>query len=63
MAFTCYEQNCKKSFSSKSNQNKHERLKNHRPQMDGKNRFHSLIMFFTVQQMAMLRNPKTNTTL
>ena len=37
MVFTCCEENCKKSFSTKSNWNKHERLKNHRPQTDDKN--------------------------
>ena len=38
MVFICLKENCKKSFSSKSNRNKHERLKNHRPQTDGKNK-------------------------
>ena len=37
MVFTCREENCKKSSSTKSNQNKHERLKAHRLQMDNKN--------------------------
>ena len=38
VVFICLKENCKKSFSSKSNRNKHERLKNHRPQTDGKNK-------------------------
>ena len=37
MVFTCGEENCKKSFTTKSNRNTHERLKNHRPQTDDKN--------------------------
>ena len=37
MVFTCREENCKESFTTKSNRNTHERLKNHRPQTDDKN--------------------------
>ena len=38
VVFNCLKENCQKSFSSKFNWNKHERLKNHRPQTDGKNK-------------------------
>ena len=37
MVFTCRKENCKKSFSTRSNRNKHERLKNQRPPTDDKN--------------------------
>ena len=37
MVFTCREENCKKSFSNNPYRNKHERLKNHRPQTEDKN--------------------------
>ena len=31
MVFLCRDKNCKKSFSTKSNRNKHEKLKKHGP--------------------------------
>ena len=36
LAFPCHGENCKKSFSTKSNINKHEKLKNQGPQYEGK---------------------------
>ena len=36
MDFPCRGENCKKSFSTKSNRNKHEKLKNHGPQLEEK---------------------------
>ena len=36
MDFLCRGENCKKSFSTKSNRNKHEKLKNHGPQLEKK---------------------------
>ena len=36
-AFPCRGENYKKSFSTKSNRNKHEKWKNHGPQIEEKN--------------------------
>ena len=36
MAFPCRDENCKKSFSTKYNRNKHEKRKGHGPQLQGK---------------------------
>ena len=36
MDFPCRSENCKKSFSTKSNRNKHEKLKNHGSQLEEK---------------------------
>ena len=36
MTFPCRGENCKKSFSMKSNRNKNEKLKNHGPQLEEK---------------------------
>ena len=40
MAFLCHGKNCKKLFSTKSNKTKHEKLKNHGPQLEEKTIIH-----------------------
>ena len=39
VAFPCRGENCKKSFSKKSNRDKHEKLKNDGPQLQEKTKF------------------------
>ena len=63
MAFPCRGGNCKKLFSTKSNRNRHKKLKNHGPQLEEKLRSRASTTFTVVRKMAATLSPNINITL